>query len=65
MYLPFYEVSKQYAMGITLSPNFCRLQNSRIAQLYQHFLFVILVRLPVIVWLDATDKMRLAHHHLG
>lgn len=61
--VPFYEVSKENTMRIALPPNSCRFQNSSVAELNQHLFFVVLVCLPIIVWLDATDKVRLANYH--
>lgn len=63
IHIPSYEVSKQYPMRVTKPPNPGCFQNPCAAQLQQNFLLVILSCLPLIIWLDATHKMRLAHHH--
>lgn len=63
--LPFYEVSEEYTVRVTLSADPCCLQDSCVTQLNQHFLFVKLVCLPVVVGLDAPDKMGLANDHFG
>lgn len=61
---PLYEVCKEDTVGIALPPDLGRLQDARVAQLNQDFLPVELAGLPVIVGLDAADKMGLPRHHL-
>lgn len=61
---PVDKLFKRDAVGVALSTDVHRLQDPRVAQLHHHPLLAETQRLPVVIGLDAADKVRLAHHHL-
>lgn len=63
--LPVDKILKWDAVRVALSPDVHSLQDACVAQLHHHPLLAEAQRLPVVVGLDAADKVRLAHHHLG
>lgn len=52
-------------MRVALPSDLGRLQDSSVPQLHQDLLSVELVGLTIVVRFDATNKVRLACHHLG
>lgn len=63
--LPVDKILKRDAVRVALSTDVHCLQDARVAQLHHHPLFAEAERLPVVVGLDAADKMWLTHDHLG
>lgn len=62
--LPVDKLFKRDAVGVALSADVHCLQDPRVAQLHHHPLLAETQCLPVIIGLDAADKVWLTHHHL-
>lgn len=52
-------------MRVALPPDLGRLQNSSVTELNQDLFPVKLVGMPIVVWFDTANKVRLPCHHLG
>lgn len=62
-FLPFNKVFKEDAMRISLPTDAYGFQDASVPQLNQYSFFKELFCLTIIIGFDATDEMRLTHHH--